>query len=103
MEREEKLGKLFKEINVKPKDLDQNIMSGIYSHVALEKAADRTDSKPWVWTYILLGILGIGGISYAVSFINFQSDFIIWIIGLTVLIPLVLDKLLFSNRNINLG
>lgn len=103
MKRDEKLEKLFREINEKPKDLDQNIMFGIYEQVELEKVPARVESKSWIWTYISLGILGLGGIAYAVSFINFQVDFLIWIIGLSVLIPLILDKVLFSDRNINLS
>ena len=97
MKRDEKLEKLFKEINVKPKNLDQNIMSEIYKLVELERKERRKDTKSWIWTYVLLGILGICGLAYAVYFISFQVDLVIWIIGFGVLIPLIGDKILFPN------
>jgi uncharacterized membrane protein HdeD (DUF308 family) len=102
MERDKKLEKLFKEINEKPKNLDHNIMSAIYRQVELNKAAEHQTEKSWNWTMFVVGVLCVLAAIYAFTFINFQKDILVWIIGLSALIPLIIDKILFSNRNIKL-
>lgn len=102
MEKEEKLEKLFREINEKPKNLDHNIMLGIYRQVELEKNPEQASKKSWIWTTVLIGIVCVSAAIYAATIINFQADMLIWVIGLSALIPLIIDKILFSSQRLTL-
>lgn len=94
MKKEDQLQKLFVEINKKPKNLDHNIMQGIYKHVAMEKSGEEIKLKPWTWTYVLLGFISVAGLGYTVTLIDLKEESMLWYIGIAVLIPILIEKIL---------
>lgn len=99
MKKEDKLRELFVEINKKPEGLDAKIMQEIYRQAEIDTSMNESKSKPWVWTYILLGGLLLFGVAYSISVIGFKQNELAWLIGISVLIPLVIEKVLvFKSR-----
>jgi|SRR5699024_687780 len=95
MKKEDKLQKLFIEINKKPKGLDARIMQEVYRQTEVNTSV--VESKPWIWTYILLGGLILFATFYSISVIDFEQNALTWLIGLAVLIPLVIEKMVLSR------
>lgn len=97
MKKEDKLRELFVEINKKPESLDASIMQEVYKHAEVKTSVAETKAKPWTWTYILLGILALFCVLYTISVIGFKQNALAWLIGLSVLIPLVIEKAVLSK------
>lgn len=97
MKKKEKLRELFVEINKKPEGLDAKIMQDVYKQAKTNTSVVESKSKPWIWTYILLGGLILFGVFYTISVINFEQNALAWLIGLSVLIPLVIEKMVLSK------
>lgn len=99
MKKEDKLRELFVEINKKPEGLDAKIMQEVYRQAEIKTLVVESKSRPWIWTYILLGGLTLFGIFYTISVIDFEQNALAWLIGLSVLIPLVIEKIvIFKSR-----
>lgn len=93
MDKEEKLKKLFREINEKPEGLDEKIMNKIYQEYKPVELSKNTDSRGELWINILLGFLILSGIVFLIVKVDFDKNGLSWLIGLSVLIPVVIDKL----------
>lgn len=97
MKKEDKLRDLFVEINRKPEGLNTRIMQNVYKQAEINKPVVETKSKPWTWTYILFGVLFLFGMLYIVSIIGFKQNELAWLIGLAILIPLAVEKIILSK------
>ena len=88
---------LFKELHEKPAGLDEKIMEKILA-AQPESVIQENSFLSKYWVYCLVGIISIAGLGYAIQYINFSSESFIWIVMLSALIPLLIDRLITARK-----
>lgn len=92
MKKEETLEKLFKEVHIKPKGLDNRIMQEVYKQATSDNTTAEFKPKSWIWAYSFIGLLGVGSICM-LFLIDLKIDYSFWVLGIAVIVSLLLEKI----------